>query len=93
HEDTLRVFAHYGRSTKRGTNEQTGQLGIGSKSAFCYTDSYQITSFFNGVVNVYDAHIDESNIGVVTRIVDNEPTDEENGILISLRVNVRDVQT
>ena len=28
------IYAMYGESTKRGTNEQIGQLGLGCKSAF-----------------------------------------------------------
>ena len=36
------IYAMYGESTKRGTNEQIGQLGLGCKSAFAYGDNFII---------------------------------------------------
>jgi DNA topoisomerase VI subunit B len=41
------IFVSYGESTKRGTNEQVGMLGLGSKSAFCYVNDFTITSYHN----------------------------------------------
>jgi len=42
------IYAMYGESTKRGTNKQVGQLGLGCKSAFAYGDNFVINSFVNG---------------------------------------------
>jgi len=42
------VFKKYGRSTKRGNNLETGQLGLGSKSAFAYSDQFTVRSIHDG---------------------------------------------
>ena len=43
-EMMFRVFKNYGSSSKRTTNELTGGLGIGAKSAFAVTDNFSIVS-------------------------------------------------
>jgi len=43
------IYCMYGSSTKRQSNEVTGQLGLGSKSAFAYTDSFVISSYNKGI--------------------------------------------
>ena len=49
-EDQIRnVYCMYGKSTKRDSNEYTGQLGLGSKSGFAYGDSFSIVSYNDGV--------------------------------------------
>lgn len=82
------IFVNYGSSTKRGTNDQTGGFGIGAKSAFSYTDSFTITSFFNGRKYLYVAHLGD-NGGV--NLVSKEPTTEANGVEISIGVKPKDI--
>ncbi len=84
------VFASYGESTKRTSNDSIGGFGIGSKSAFCYVNSFTITSYFNGTKTMYEAYIDETEIGKVDKI-HAEPTDEENGIEISVTIKPQDI--
>lgn len=84
------VFASYGESTKRTSNDSIGGFGIGSKSAFCYVNSFTITSYFNGTKTMYEAYIDETEIGKVDKI-HSEPTDEENGIEISITIKPQDI--
>ena len=43
HEQVMKLYTTIFESTKEETNEQTGQLGLGSKSPFAYTDSFQVT--------------------------------------------------
>jgi len=85
------VYAFYGESTKRGSNDQIGMLGIGSKAAFAYGDNYVINSFLDGTKYIYNAFIDPSQIGQISKIGE-EPTKEENGIEIVVPVNGDDVQ-
>ena len=73
--DIYNVFSSYGESTKRNTNDQVGMMGLGSKSAFCYTDTFTIISHHEGVKKSYLAYIDETNIGKVM-MVNEEPTSE-----------------
>ena len=84
-EQVYNIFGSYGESTKRNTNEQTGCLGLGSKSAFSYVDSFTFTSFHAGVKTVYSAYIDETEIGKITRL-SVEPSDEPSGIEVLVNV-------
>ena len=88
-EQVYQIFASYGESTKRGTNDQVGMLGLGSKSAFCYVDSFTITSYNNGVKSVYNAYIDTTQIGKIS-LTHTEPTDET-GLEIKIYVNTIDI--
>jgi hypothetical protein len=90
-EQVYQIFASYGESTKRGTNDQVGMLGLGSKSAFCYVDSFTITSYNNGVKSVYNAYIDTTQIGKIS-LTHTEPTDET-GLEIKINVNTNDIST
>ena len=86
------IYANYGESTKRGTNEQIGQLGLGSKSAFAYGENFLIRSFQNGIVSLYNAFIDPSQIGQIAKL-HSESTNEEDGVEIEIPVNERDINT
>ena len=90
-DDVYQVFASYGESTKRNTDSQVGMLGLGSKSAFCYVDSFTVTSYNNGVKSVYNAYIDTTQIGKIS-LVHTEPTDET-GLEIKIHVNQYDIPT
>lgn len=85
------VFAFYGESTKRGTNSQTGMLGIGSKSAFAYGDNFVINAYIDGEKTTYNAYIDDSQVGCIAQL-SSESTDEENGLEIIIPVRGQDVE-
>lgn len=88
-EQVYNIFGSYGESTKRETNEQTGCLGLGSKSAFSYVDSFLFTSFNGGNKTVYTAYIDETEIGKITRL-SVEPSSEPTGIEVVVNVKSGD---
>lgn len=88
--DVYNVFASYGESTKRGTNDQVGMMGLGSKSAFCYVNDFTVTSYNNGTKSVYLAYIDDTNVGKVSKISE-EPT-SETGLAIDVVVKTIDLQ-
>ena len=67
-EEVQEVYAFYGESTKRNTNDQIGMLGIGSKAAFAYGDNYVINSFLDGKKHIYNAYIDESQVGQISKV-------------------------
>jgi len=83
------IYISFGDSSKRNTNDQTGCLGLGSKSAFAYVDNFTLTSYHGGFKSVYSAYIDESEIGKITRLTC-EPTDEPSGIEVSIAVKSGD---
>jgi len=86
------IYAFYGESTKRKSNQMIGQLGLGSKSAFAYGDNFVITSFVDGIKNTYNAFIDASQIGQIAKLA-SEPTNEQNGVEISFAVKDYDLQS
>lgn len=88
--DIRNIYCMYGRSTKRNSNEFTGQLGLGSKSGFAYGESFGITSYLNGTKTVYIAYIDESKLGSVAKVSEEE-TKEDNGIEIDIPVKKTDI--
>jgi DNA topoisomerase VI subunit B len=87
-EQIFNVYASYGESTKRHTNDQVGMMGLGSKSAFSYTDSFTVISYNDGLKKSYLAYIDDSGIGKIMK-VNEEPTDET-GIEIQVPVKPLD---
>lgn len=90
YDDIINIYCSYGESTKTNSNEMVGHLGIGSKSAFAYTDSFIVTSFFEGTRTVYSCVLDESGVGSVI-VMDSGESDEESGIEISITVKDEDV--
>jgi hypothetical protein len=85
------IYAMYGESTKRGTNTQVGQLGLGCKSAFAYGDNFVINSFVKGNITSYNAFIDPSQVGRISKLY-SKKTKEKNGIEIEIPVNQDDVE-
>ena len=79
------IYAMYGESTKRGTNEQIGQLGLGSKSAFAYGDNFVINSFVKGRKTSYNAFIDSTQIGQISKM-GWEKSKEKDGVEIVVPV-------
>jgi len=90
-EEIHDVYAFYGESTKRNTNDQTGMLGIGSKSAFSYGDNFVINSYLGGTKYIYNAYIDESQIGQISQI-GKEASSEPDGIEIVVPTKDEDVE-
>jgi hypothetical protein len=87
-EDVFQVFTTYFESTKTNTNDLVGCLGLGSKSPFAYTDSYNVTSWYNGVKTLYSMFLD-NGFPQVTKISE-ESTDEGNGLCVSFSVKLSD---
>ena len=86
------IYAMYGESTKRGTNEQIGQLGLGCKSAFAYGDNFVINSFVDGKKTSYNAFIDPSEIGQISEL-STEKSNEHSGVEIVIPVKQEDCDT
>lgn len=80
-DDITNIYSLYGASTKRGTNEQTGMLGLGCKSALTYTHQFNINAVKNGVKAMVSVSRVEDGSGVM-EIVDTCATTEPNGVEI-----------
>lgn len=80
-QDIEDIYSKYGASTKRGTNEQTGMLGLGCKSALTYTNQFTLVAVKGGVKTKAVITRIEDGTGVI-EIVDTRATDEPNGVEI-----------
>lgn len=87
------VFIRYGTSTKRSDNLQTGGFGLGAKTPFSYSDSFNITTVTeeNGkrIKRTYIAYVDNTQLGAMNMVHEIE-TEEETGTVISMAVRKDD---
>lgn len=84
-EDITNIYAQYGASTKRNTNDQVGAFGLGCKSALTITQQFTLVSIKDGFKTT--ALIAKSVSGVNTvNIVSNVVTSEGNGTTIKIPV-------
>jgi hypothetical protein len=84
-----KIFCNYASSTKRNSEDQVGYFGIGSKSAFAYSDSFTITSVVDGKIRTYSSYIDESRRGKISCLYEAD-TDQPNGTTIIIPVKKYD---
>lgn len=92
HENIYDIYAVYFSSTKTNTNSQIGCLGLGSKSPFCYTDNFTITSIHNGEKRVYNAYFNEEHLPTIAMMGGVTKTTESNGVAIQIPVKSQDFQ-
>jgi hypothetical protein len=90
HTDVFQVYTQYGASTKRTSNVAVGQLGIGSKSGFAYSDSFTIISCNGGTQRTYVAILDASEKGVIN-LLDEQECGDETGITIQIPIKPEDI--
>jgi len=89
HEQVMTTYTTYFESTKNDSDDYIGQLGLGSKSPFSYTNQFMVQSRQNGVSNFYTMFINESGIPAVSHM-GSSGTDEENGLTITIAVKSAD---
>lgn len=91
-DEVMNVYTQYGASSKRDSDDYVGMLGIGSKSAFAYADTFTITSFHGGVRSEYVAVIDESQKGAISLLHEELlESDDDTGLEISIAVKLGDI--
>lgn len=79
------IFTTYFESTKTATDELIGGLGLGSKSAFSYTDNFTIVAVKAGIKRVYTAFINEQGVPSIAPMGE-EGSNEPNGVEIRFAV-------
>lgn len=84
-DEVITVFARYGASTKRGSNDQVGAFGLGSKSAFTLGQQFIVTAVKDGWRTVAAFGLSDAGTGTVT-ILGHEPVTEANGVTVSIAV-------
>ena len=85
------VCIQYAASTKRDSNDQVGGFGIGMKSGWAYSDTFNITTVVDGIRYLYCCYIDESKVGKLA-LLEEISTDESNGTQICIPVRKQDFQ-
>lgn len=79
------VYTTYFESSKTESNELIGGLGLGSKSPFCYVDSFTVISRFEGMRRTYTCFFDETDTPSLL-LMSEEESDEETGLEVKLPV-------
>lgn len=84
-EDMRNVYSKYGASTKRGSNDVQGMLGLGGKSALTYTSQFTVEAVKDGIQTQVIVTRDENGVGVMN-VVNQSRTKDMNGVKIVIPV-------
>ena len=80
------VFANFGTSTKRDSDNLIGGFGIGSKSGLAVSNAINVSSVCNGTLNEFV--LERTPEGIVTRFTrENEPTEKDSGTTVTANCN------
>lgn len=88
HDQVVNIFTTFFESTKTGSNDFIGALGLGSKSPFSYTDNFTVVATQNGHKGIYTAFINEQGVPSIALMM-SEDTDEPSGVEIKFAVAER----
>lgn len=84
-DDITQIYSQYGASTKRGTNDQVGMLGLGAKSALTLVPQFHLTSVKDGVKIIVSVSRSGDGSGQM-EIIDTKSTTESNGVEVSIPI-------
>jgi hypothetical protein len=84
------IYTTFFDSSKTGSNDYIGALGLGSKSPFSYSKSFFVSSRFNGTIYTYTMFLNESGEPEV-QLMGQAPTDEVNGVTVELAIKQDDI--
>jgi hypothetical protein len=79
------IFTTYFESTKTAIDELIGGLGLGSKSAFSFTDNFTIVAVKGGIKRVFTAFINDQGVPSIAPMGE-EQSNEPNGVEIRFSV-------
>ena len=85
-EEIEGMYTTFFDSNKTYDNTQNGAFGIGSKSPFAYTDTFEISSRYNGKIYHYIADFTGEKPTIINMTDPDATTDEENGVDISFKI-------
>lgn len=91
-EEVATLYTTYFSSSKTSSNDVIGALGLGSKSPFSYTESFNIEAIKNGRKGIYTCFISSDGMPTV-QLIEEVDTDEHNGVSISFAVRENDFDT
>jgi hypothetical protein len=88
-EEVETIYTSYFTSTKNDSNDVIGGLGLGSKTPFSYTDSFNLLSRKDGKEYSYTAYINANGEPSVSLLSESDTT-EPNGVRVSVPVSAKD---
>lgn len=88
HDQVTNIYTTYFESTKTGSNDFVGALGLGSKSPFSYTDNFTVTAIKDGVRRIYSAFINNEGVPSIALMLTEESSDP-NGVEVKFAVENR----
>ena len=89
HEKIGPIYGVYGASTKKNDGKQTGGFGLGCKSPWSYTDTFEVTSCHDGKMAIYQmtkSASEREGKPSIKPIVVNLPTTESG---ITVKINIK----
>jgi len=86
------LYTTYFDSTKTKSNDFIGALGLGSKSPFSYTNTFEVISRHGGTKSTYGIFLNEEGIPTVA-LMGKIETDEHSGLEIKLTIKKEDFHT
>ncbi|AHY25525.1 protector from prophage-induced early lysis [Serratia phage PS2] len=89
-DQIMHMYTTYFESTKEDSNDFTGALGLGSKSPFCYTDTFSVISRFGGERRLYTAFISGGEPEILPAGCWEMEEDEETGLEIIVPTKAED---
>lgn len=92
HEQVMSLYTTMFASSKRDSNDQTGMIGLGSKSPFAYTDTFTTTCYLNGEARVYHCFLNTDRVPQVT-LISTMSTTEPPGVKVQFPVNPEDISS
>lgn len=91
-EEAEKTILNYLGSTKDGTDEFIGGWGIGSKSPFAYSYTYEVIVYKNGEFTHFTCW--KNDAGIPNKaVIDSGDTDQPNGVLIRVPIQSADIST
>lgn len=91
HDEVINLYTTYFGTNKSESNDFVGALGLGSKSPFCYTEGFTVTSRYQGKTRIYSCFIDQNGMPAVQLQEENDTPDEVNGLEVMFPVNQNDI--
>lgn len=91
-EKVKKTFSQYTASDKRENLDLIGGFGLGSKSAFAYTDKFTVSSYLNGMKYSYVAYAPSQLDLTFTQIAKGKTT-EPNGVEIQIPIKPSDISS
>lgn len=85
HEKIMTVYSTFFDSDKTDNNDDIGGLGLGAKTPLSYCELYTVTSYKNGIQNIYNIFYNERSIPEVN-LMNTLETDEPDGIEVKFSV-------